>query len=102
MSCSNEHKKKETNLKIEKDGIVAPRTLRRYLMEKQKETCKCGWGEENPISNSVCLDLHHKDGNANNNVLSNVELLCPNCHSLTDTYKRVGSIKRKSSRIRIW
>jgi hypothetical protein len=30
----------------------------------------------------IPLELHHKDGNRFNNSLSNVELLCPNCHAL--------------------
>ena len=69
-------------------------------MEKQEEKCsKCGWSEKNPVSKTVCLDLHHKDGDAHNNKLSNVELICPNCHSLTNTYKRVNT-NRKSTRKR--
>lgn len=28
------------------------------------------------------LELHHKDGNHFNNVLDNLQILCPNCHSI--------------------
>jgi hypothetical protein len=35
----------------------------------------------------IPLELHHKDGNNSNNNLSNLELLCPNCHALTDNYR---------------
>ena len=44
----------------------------------------CGITEWNgkPIS----LQLHHKDGNSNNNSLENLKILCPNCHSQTDNY----------------
>jgi hypothetical protein len=38
------------------------------------------------------LELHHKDGDRTNNILSNIELLCPNCHALTDNYR--GSKKK--------
>ena len=31
--------------------------------------------------------MNHKDGNPENNVISNVELLCRNCHGLTSTHK---------------
>ena len=48
---------------------------------------ECGWGEENPKTNKVPIELEHIDGNSNNNELSNLKLLCPNCHSLTPTYK---------------
>jgi predicted nucleic acid-binding Zn ribbon protein len=85
--------------KIENGEVVSSRSLRKYLMIKYDNKCqKCGWGMPNPTSKTVCLDMHHIDGDANNNVLSNVEILCPNCHSLTNTYKRVGK-DRKSSRI---
>ena len=34
----------------------------------------------------IPLQLHHKNGIHTDNRLCNLELLCPNCHSLTDTY----------------
>lgn len=62
--------------------------LRRYLMEKYQCKCsKCGWGEENPFSHTIPLEVEHIDGNFQNNKEDNLILLCPNCHSLTPTYK---------------
>lgn len=46
---------------------------------------KCGltsW-----LDQKIPLELHHIDGNRRNNDLSNLQLLCPNCHSLTDTFR---------------
>jgi 5-methylcytosine-specific restriction endonuclease McrA len=34
----------------------------------------------------LSLHLDHIDGNSWNHELSNLRFLCPNCHSLTDTY----------------
>lgn len=34
------------------------------------------------MGQQIPLELHHKDENHSNNNLSNLELLCPNCHSL--------------------
>ena len=34
----------------------------------------------------ISLTLHHKDGNNCNNSLDNLQILCPNCHSQTDTF----------------
>jgi hypothetical protein len=33
------------------------------------------------------LEVDHIDGNAGNNESENLRLLCPNCHSITDTWK---------------
>lgn len=39
--------------------------------------------------------LHHKDGNKFNNKLENLQILCPNCHSQTDTYVSKNLSKNK-------
>ncbi len=39
------------------------------------------------LNNIMPLELHHIDGNSNNNKLDNLQLLCPNCHSLTPNYR---------------
>ncbi len=35
----------------------------------------------------IPLEVHHKDGDSLNNEMNNLELLCPNCHALTDNYR---------------
>jgi hypothetical protein len=42
---------------------------------------------ENWLTKPIPLELHHSDGNRYNNALENLELLCPNCHALTDNYR---------------
>ena len=37
-------------------------------------------------------EIHHIDGNHYNNEESNLQLLCPNCHSLTPTF---GALNKK-------
>lgn len=62
--------------------------IKRYLFEKyDNKCCKCGWSQINPCTGNIPLETHHKDGDYTNNDENNLELLCPNCHSLTDTYK---------------
>ena len=48
-------------------------------------------------SGKTVLEIEHKDGNASNHSPENIELLCPTCHSLTDTH-RSGN-RGKSTRI---
>lgn len=62
--------------------------IHKYLMEKFNSKCsKCGWGEKNPYTGNIPLEVEHIDGNYLNNKEENLDLLCPNCHSLTKTYK---------------
>ena len=35
----------------------------------------------------IPLEVHHIDGDELNSDLSNLQILCPNCHALTDNYK---------------
>lgn len=39
------------------------------------------------LGNQIILELEHCDGNNQNNVKENLKLLCPNCHSLTKTWR---------------
>ena len=59
---------------------------RRRVFEEQSHCCnRCGLSTwlESPIT----LELEHIDGNNQNNDRSNLEGLCPNCHSITDTWR---------------
>ena len=62
--------------------------VRRYMLKKVNYKCElCGWGEINPFTNKIPLEIHHIDGNYKNTVESNLQVLCPNCHSLTATHR---------------
>lgn len=62
--------------------------IRTYLFKKYNCSCaKCGWGEVNPYTNTIPLEVDHIDGNYKNNSPDNLILLCPNCHALTENYK---------------
>lgn len=59
---------------------------KRYLKETRGDVCEvCGISSWNgkPLS----LECDHIDGNPHNNVPTNLRLICPNCHSQTETYK---------------
>lgn len=40
------------------------------------------------LGQPITLELEHKDGVHQNNIRENLECLCPNCHSQTDTWRR--------------
>ncbi len=71
--------------------------IKRYLFEKNDCKCEiCGWGEVNAFTGKVPLEVHHKDGDYTNNKEENLQLLCPNCHALTETFKSHNKNGRKS------
>lgn len=73
--------------------------VRYHLMQIHDSKCSlCGWNKKNPRTGNVPLHVHHKDGNQNNNHIDNLELLCPNCHSITDNY---GSLNKGRGNPRI-
>ena len=73
--------------------------IKRYLFEKYNNKCsKCGWGEVNKYTGNIPLEIEHIDGNYKNNKEENLILLCPNCHSLTSTYKGANLNNGRKSR----
>lgn len=67
---------------------ISSHSLRLRLLKEKFFDHKCSscnltvW-----LGNKIPLELHHIDGNNKNNNLSNLQLLCPNCHSTTDNYR---------------
>ena len=48
---------------------------------------RCGWCQKREGEEFTPCELHHKDGDSTNHSLDNLDLICPNCHSLTETYR---------------
>lgn len=60
-------------------------TLRRYFIKKLGHYChypNCTWKET--------VEINHIDGNRLNYIESNIEILCPNHHSITPTHAHQG------------
>lgn len=70
--------------------------IKHYLFEKYNSKCQlCGWSKMNIYTNKIPLEIHHIDGNYKNNKEENLQLICPSCHSLTETYKSHNKNGRK-------
>jgi len=95
-----ETSRKKTRIILIKSGLAHSRVAKKYLIEKNGNSCmECGWDKINETTGNVPIELEHIDGNSENNSLENLKLLCPNCHSLTPTYKALnrgnGRFKRR-------
>ena len=72
-----------------------PNFIRTYLFNKYNGCQICGWNQINQITGKSPLEIHHIDGNCINNSEENLQLLCPNCHSLTSNS---GSLNNGNSK----
>jgi 5-methylcytosine-specific restriction endonuclease McrA len=69
-------------------------TLRKLLIGDVDNCCElCNTSEW--LGSPITLEVHHIDGDNKNNELTNLQILCPNCHSQTDNY-RAKNIKKKT------
>ena len=82
--------------KIQLDDVFANKVrmksaklkLRLYEAGLKEKKCEsCGIGDE-WNGKPLVLQLDHQDGNPENNMLENLKILCPNCHSQTPTFCR--------------
>lgn len=94
--CQHEYYYKDWVKSYKEDNSIAkttkwghiPHYLRHYIFEKfEHKCCLCGWSEVNPYTKTIPLEIDHIDGNSDNNNEDNLRLVCPNCHSLTPTYR---------------
>ena len=82
--CENSEYKTKSMLKI----LLLKHNLKSYK-------CEC-CGNSEWMGNPIPLQTHHINGNNTDNRISNLQLLCPNCHAATDNY--CGKNKKKSSK----
>ena len=75
-SCSNIHRAGiKYKIGSPRDKVRSQQALKIRLLKKRGKKCeKCNYNKYE------ILQIHHKDRNKNNNELSNLELICPNCH----------------------
>lgn len=73
---------------LEKSKDIQSNKVRIKLLNEGLKEYKCECcGLTTWLDKPIPLELHHKDGDRHNNILENFELLCPNCHAFTDSYR---------------
>lgn len=71
--------------------------VRRYMLEKTSCSCEqCGWNKKHPVDGRPLVEIDHIDGDALNSQESNLKVLCPNCHSMTPTFRARNKTSSRS------
>jgi hypothetical protein len=90
-------KEADTLCRFSKGLITIRSTLRSLLSKLKGYKCEmCGISEWN--GQSITLIVDHIDGDAGNNMPTNLRLLCPNCNSQTPTFGGRNKGKGRKSR----
>lgn len=73
---------------LEKSIDIQSNKVRKKLLDEGYKEYKCECcGLTEWLGDPIPLELHHKDGNHFHNELDNFQLLCPNCHAKTSSYR---------------
>lgn len=77
-------------------GRVKKKLIEAGLVKDECDECKL-----QPVWNGkkLTIQLDHIDGDRTNNARANLRLLCPNCHSQTDTFSKGKNRKKKHAAV---
>lgn len=79
---------------LKKGSLITSHKLRLKLLEDRvKERCCERCSNTEWLGKPIPIELHHINGDRFDNRLENLQLLCPNCHALTDNHAGRGSLK---------
>ncbi len=73
--------------------------IRDGLKERKCEICNL----ESWLNEDIPIELHHKNGVQHDNRIENLQIVCPNCHALTDNHagkgKKIASLPQSAEGI---
>jgi Zn finger protein HypA/HybF involved in hydrogenase expression len=68
------------------DDLTTAQAIKKRLINERGHRCEC-CRKEMWLGGEIVLELDHVNGDRDNNSRENLQLLCPNCHALTPTYR---------------
>jgi hypothetical protein len=97
INCYQEYQFKNKILPMFYLGKISTNdTIKKILIYLYGEKCiKCG-NNGSWMGKPLTLQVDHINGNSDNNTPNNLRLLCPNCHSQTETF--CGGCKPKNTK----
>lgn len=97
INCFNEYQFFNKTLpKFYSGKLTTNDTIKKVLIYLYGENCVICDNDNMWMKMPLTLQVDHIDGNSDNNHPINVRLLCPNCHSQTETY--CGGCKPKNTK----
>ena len=94
--CEGENKRRNTFERFQAGEVRERNTIRKILKDIKHECWSCGLMDWR--GHRLSLEIDHINGDAGNNMPSNLRLVCPNCHSITSTWKGRNRHKGRASR----
>jgi len=95
LKCDYSHNSSDEKIEKQKETWKAKRnfntahifSIKKWIKEERGHKCEeCGVEEWN--GKRLPMEVDHIDGNTKNNDLTNLKVLCPNCHSQTPTWRK--------------
>lgn len=82
---------------VEHSTFVNANHLRERLLNEgiKDRKCEC-CGNTEWMGRPIALELHHMNAIRDDQRLENLQLLCPNCHAMTDNYRGKNKTKRRT------
>ena len=84
--------RKNANDYLRKGSLIGSHKLKLKLLRDGLKELRCErGGQVEWLGEPIPIELHHVNGNRFDNRFDNLQLLCPNCHALTDNHAGRGS-----------
>jgi len=94
-ACQTKAKKKEDRLQNDAFDTLSPKLKKERIRREQDGSCDICKNESSWQGKELNLQLDHVSGDRKDNSRGNLRLLCPNCHSQTETFCNMNKVTNR-------